>query len=191
MPIRFAAFAACLLACAPVEAAAPPQAPASAQVPAEVPAYAPLKERVCSDCPMPRPGIALPRHAVVVGTWGFFNQGTDFQVLDLDTGTLVHAFVPAPAVPGRQQPKGKRSTVTLPRSALPPLVALANRIWAYPQPIPSRSATDIAWNLWLIDGRQVRHETGAGLPAGLAAEWMHCVDKLLGAEHSSLHQSPR
>ena len=187
MSIRLAAFAACLLACAPVKAAGPTPAPASAQVPA----YAPVKERVCSDCPMPRPGIALPRHAVVVGSWGFFNQGTDFQVLDLDTGTLVHAFVPAPAVPGRQQPKGKRSTVTLPRSALPTLVALANRIWASPQPIPSRSATDIAWNLWLIDGTAVRHETGAGLPEGLAAEWMHRIDKLLGAEHSSLHQSPR
>jgi len=177
MPIRSAVTAVCLLACALAQAAPPP--------------YAPVKERICRDCPLPKPGFQLPRHAVVVGWWGFFDRGTDFQVLDLDTGTLVQAFVPSPTVPSRPKPRGKRSTTILPKSALPQLVELANRIWAEPQPIRSRSATDISWNLWVIDGNLVRHEAGAGLPAGLAAEWMRRINQLLGVSDPDLEEGNR
>jgi hypothetical protein len=196
MPIRFAAFsalAAYSLACATAQAAAPSHGCARAAVhaEAETPAYAPVKERVCGDCPMPKPGFQLPRHAVVLASWGFFRDGTDFQVLDLDTGTLVQVFVPSPSVPSRRKPKGKCTTVTLPKSALPPLLDLANRIWAEPQPIRSRHVTDTSWNLWLIDGKDIRHETGSGLPDGLAAEWVRSINKLLGVDDSSLEHIPQ
>jgi len=151
---------------------------------ASSPAYAPVKARVCGDCPMPKPGFALPRHAVVLGSWGFFSYGSEFQVLDLDSGKLVHAFVPSPQVPTRRAPRATRSETRLPSAAMPQLLALANRIWAEPQPIRSRDATDTAWDLWLIDGEQIRHETGAGLPSGLAAEWMHTINKLQRANDS-------
>jgi hypothetical protein len=200
MPIRFAAYsalAACCLACTAAQAAAPSHGRAraavraDAQVPAYAPAYAPVKERICGDCPMPNPGFQLPRHAVVVGSWGFLDGGTDFQVLDLDTGTVVHAFVPSPAVPSRRKPRGKRSAVTLPRSALPELVGLANRIWAEQQPIRSRHVSDTAWNLWLIDDKDIRHEAGSGLPDGLAAEWVHRMNKLLGVDDSNREDNPQ
>jgi hypothetical protein len=200
MPIRSAAIfalAACCLACAAAQAAAPAHGRAHAAVradpeaPAHTPAYAPLKERICADCPMPNPGFQLPRHAVVAGSWGFSKDGTDFEVLDLDTGTVVHAFVPSPAVPSRRKPRGKRTTVTLPKSALPELVGLANRIWAEPQPIRSRHVSDAAWNLWLIDDKDVRHEAGAGLPDGLAAEWTRRMNKLLGVDDSNLEDNPQ
>ena len=155
------------------------------------PAYAPVKERICGDCAMPKPGFPLPRHAVVLAGWGFFNYGSDFQVLDLDTGKLVHAFVPAPQVPTRRAPKPTRSEIRLPPAAMPQLLDLANRIWAEPRPIPSRDATDTAWDLWLIDGKQIRHETGAGLPTGLAAEWMHLINKLQGSDDSSFQEPIR
>jgi len=124
----------------------------------------------------------------VLGGWGFFNYGSDFQVLDLDSGKLVHAFVPAPQVPTRRAPKPTRSEVKLPSGAIPQLLELANRIWAEPRPIPSRDATDTAWDLWLIDGKQIRHEAGAGLPTGLAAEWMRLVNKLQGTHDSSFQE---
>jgi len=155
------------------------------------PVYAPVKERLCGDCAMPNPGFALPRHAVVLGSWGFFNYGSDFQVLDLDSGKLVRAFVPAPQVPTRRAAKPTHSEIKLPASAMPQLLELANRIWAQPQPIPSRDATDTAWDLWLIDGKQIRHETGAGLPTGLAAEWMHLINKLQGSDDSSFRETIR
>jgi hypothetical protein len=196
MPIRsaaFSTFAALCVACTAAQAAAPShgRARASLQAPAEAPAYAPVKERVCNDCPMPKPGFQLPRHAVVFGSWAFLEGGTDFQVLDLDTGALVFAFVPSPTVPSRRKPKGKRTTLTLPKSAVPELVNLANRIWAEPQPIRSRRGTDTSWNLWLIDDREIRHEGGVGLPDGLAAEWVHQMHKLLGVDDAAQNESPR
>lgn len=196
MPTRFTAlptFAALCLACAMAQAAAPShgRARASMQATAEAPAYAPVKERVCNDCPMPKPGFPLPRRAVVFGSWGFLDGGTDFQVLDLDTGALVFAFVPSPTVPSRQKPKGKRTTVTLPKSAVPDLVDLANRIWAEPQPIRSRRGADTSWNLWLIDDKEVRHEGGVGLPDGLAAEWLRRTRKLLGVDDAGQDESPQ
>jgi hypothetical protein len=175
MPIRFVVAVASLLACALVQAA-----------PASAPAYAPVKQRVCAECALPKVGFPLPRHAVVVGSWGFFEQGTDFQVFDLDTGKLVRAFVPSPSVPGRRKPRRRCKSTMLPKAALPQLVEVANRIWAAPQPIGSRGAFDTRWNLWLIDGRDVRLEGDVGLPAGLAAEWMRRVNKLLGVEDPAL-----
>jgi hypothetical protein len=170
-------------------AAARASGPAGA--PPEMPVYAPVKARICADCPMPKPGFALPRHAVVLGSWGFTSYGSDFQVLDLDSGKLVRAFVPAAQVPTRRAPKPSRSAVKLPASSLPQLRELANRIWAEPQPIRSRDATDTAWDLWLIDGAQIRHETGAGLPDGLAAEWMRRLNRLQGAGYSPPAESVR
>lgn len=164
---------------------------AQASGPAVTPAYAPVKERICGDCPMPKPGFALPHHAVVVSSWGFFSHGSDFQVVDLDSGKLVRAFVPSPSVPTGRAPKATRSAVKLPPSALPQLLDLANRIWAEPQPLRSRDATDTAWGLWLIDGKQIRHETGAGLPTGLAAEWMRQLNRLQGVSDSSLQEPVR
>jgi hypothetical protein len=176
MPIRFAAIAVFLLAAATAGAATP--------------TYAPVKERICGDCPMPKPGIKLPRHAVVAGSWGFFSQGSNFEVLDLDSGKLVRAFVPTPAVPKHRALRATRETIKLPSAALPELVELANRIWADPQRIRSRDATDISWDLWLIDGQQVRHEAGFGLPTGLAAEWMRRINKLQGLDSPSLEAAP-
>jgi hypothetical protein len=196
MPIRFTALAtvaAFCLAGIAAQAAAPShgRGRASMQATAEAPAYAPVKERTCSDCPMPKPGFPLPRHAVVFGSWGFLEGGTDFQVLDLDTGALVLAFVPSPTVPSRRKPKGKRAMLTLPKSAMPDLVELANRIWAEPQPIRSRRGTDTSWNLWLIDDKALRHEGGVGLPDGLASEWLRRTRKLLGVDEAGQDENPR
>jgi hypothetical protein len=153
-------------------------AAAQASDPAVTPAYAPVKARVCGDCPMPKPGFTLPRRAVVISSWGFLSFGSDFQVVDLDSGKLVRAFVPSPSVPTARAPRPTRSATKLPPSALPQLLDLANRIWAEPEPLRSRDATDTAWDLWLIDGKQIRHERGAGLPTGLAAEWMRQLNRL-------------
>jgi hypothetical protein len=189
MPIRSAAFALLCLGWASVQASQPAQTP-------EPSAYAPVKERVCTDCPKPKPGIELPRHAVVLGTWGFFSNGNHYQVVDLDRGTLVKTFVPSPSVPIPNAPKqrarkARSHTVTLPKSELPQLVALANRIWAKSHPIRTRNATDVSWDLWLIDGRQIRHESGAGLPDGLAAEWLRRINKLAGVDDPAVEETGR
>jgi hypothetical protein len=190
MPIRSAVFALLCLGWVSVQAAHRIQ-PAT-----EPPAYAPVKERVCTDCPRPRPGIELPRHAVVLGSWGFFSYGNNYQVVDLDRGTLVKAFVPSPGVPNANlpkhgAPKTRRHTLTLPKSELPQLVELANRIWAEPQAIRTRDATDVSWDLWLIDGQQIRHESGAGLPGGLAAEWLRRINKLAGEREPGFAENGR
>ena len=187
MPIRSAVFALLCLGWSPVQAAQPTTEP---------PAYAPVKERVCTDCAKPRAGVELPRHAVVVGTWGFFSNGSHYQVVDLDRGTLVKTFVPSPSVPMPNAPKhrarkARSPTVTLPKSELPQLVELANRIWAKSHPIRTRNAADVSWDLWLIDGQQVRHESGAGLPDGLAAEWLRRINKLAGGHDLTPEEAGR
>jgi hypothetical protein len=190
MPIRSTVFALLCLGWASVQAAQPAR-PAT-----EPPAYAPVKERVCTDCAKPKPGIELPRHAVVLGTWGFFSNGSHYQVVDLDRGTLVKTFVPSPSVPMPNAPKhrvqkARPHTVTLPKSELRQLVELANRIWAKSHPIRTRAATDVSWDLWLIDGQQIRHESGAGLPDGLAAEWLRRINKLAGAHDPAFAETGR
>jgi hypothetical protein len=145
---------------------------------------------------MPRPGIELPRHAVVLGTWGFFSNGSRYQVVDLDRGTLVKTFVPSPSVPTPNAPKhrarhARPHTVILPKSELPQLVELANRIWAKSYPIRTRNAADVSWDLWLIDGQQVRHESGAGLPDGLAAEWLRRINKLADGRDPAIADAER
>ena len=187
MPIRSAVFALLCLDWACVQAAQPT---------AEPPAYAPVKERVCTDCAKPKAGVELPRHAVVVGTWGFFSNGSHYQVVDLDRGTLVKTFVPSPSVPLPNAPKhrarkSRSLTVTLPKSELPQLVELANRIWAKSHPIRTRNAADVSWDLWLIDDQQVRHESGAGLPDGLAAEWLRRINKLAGGHDLTPEEAGR
>jgi hypothetical protein len=184
MPIRSAAV---VLLCLGWPAA---QAGQSAQPPAHLPAYAPVKQRVCTDCAKPRTGVELPRHAVVLGSWGFFSYGNHYQVVDLDRGILVKTFVPSPGVPGAKAPKShppraRRQTLALPKSELPQLVELANRIWAKPHAIRTRAAEDVSWDMWLIDEQQIRHESGAGLPDGLAAEWLRRIDKLARAHGSA------
>jgi len=193
MPIRSAVFALLCLGWSPVQAAQPAQ---SAQPTTEPPAYAPVKERVCTDCAKPKAGVELPRHAVVVGTWGFFSNGSHYQVVDLDRGTLVKTFVPSPSVPLPNAPKhrarkSRSLTVTLPKSELPQLVELANRIWAKSHPIRTRNAADVSWDLWLIDDQQVRHESGAGLPDGLAAEWLRRINKLAGGHDLTPEEAGR
>jgi hypothetical protein len=191
MPIRFAAFALLCLGWTSVHAARPTHRPAQlpAQLPIQLPQYAPVKERICTDCPMPKPGVELPRHGVVLGSWGFFSYGSHYHVVDLDRGMLVNTFVPSPGVPGAPRPKRgvpkARQAVALPKSELPQLVELANRIWAKPHAIRTRDATDVSWDMWLIDGQQIRHESGAGLPDGLAAEWLRRINKLSGVQDAS------
>lgn len=188
MPIRCIAAALLCLGWASVQAAHPVQ---SVHPPARLQNYAPVKERVCNDCAWPKPGIELPHHAVVLGSWGFFSYGNHYQVVDLDRGILVKTFVPSPGVPGADVPKSlppreRRQILTLPKSELPQLVELANRIWAKPHAIRTRAASDVSWDMWLIDEQQIRHESGAGLPDGLAAEWLRRLDKLSGVRAPAL-----
>jgi hypothetical protein len=194
MPIRFAAFLSLCLGWASAQAG--PPAHSSARASAHVPAYAPVKERVCTDCPLPKPGVELPRHGIVLGSWGFFSYGSHYQVVDLDHGTLVKTFVPSPGVPGasppkRSEPKARRQVLNLPKSELPQLVELANRIWARPHALHTRDATDVSWDMWLIDGQQIRHESGAGLPDGLAAEWLRRINKITGVDDPAFEEIAR
>jgi len=198
MPIRFAALALLCLGWSSVHAARPGHPPVHphAQSPDPLPNYAPVKQRVCSDCAWPRPGVDLPRHGVVLGSWGFFSYGSHYHVVDLDRGTLANTFVPSPGVPGAQPPKSsapnaRRQSLALPKSELPQLVELANRIWAKPDPLRTRDASDVSWDMWLIDGQQIRHESGAGLPDGLAAEWLRRINKLSGGRDASPAEAGR
>lgn len=62
------------------------------------------------------------------------------------------------------------------------LDAAMARVWPVPDRLPGSMATDIFWDLWLVDGDQRRHETGAGMASGAAEPLVGLLRRL--AEHA-------
>lgn len=57
---------------------------------------------------------------------------------------------------------------------------LANRIWASSEALPTQMATDVVWDLWLLDAGDVRRDFGPGVPDGLAKEVEQVMERLVG-----------
>jgi hypothetical protein len=134
---------------------------------------APPKHRLCQPCTMPALPIALPRHGMVLAYGSILSAGSLWYVVDLERGE-------ARRIQARDERNDDRSlrelviveqtTRTIPSHELSRLKQIDKEIWALENRLPMHFATDVVWDLWLLDGADVRREFAPGVPAGPAKE---------------------
>jgi hypothetical protein len=76
----------------------------------------------------------------------------------------------------------ERTTRRIPASDLARLTQIGNEIWGLKDRLPAQISPDVVWNLWLLDGTDVRYEFAPGGPVGLAKEVEQILDRLLKPE---------
>ena len=128
----------------------------------------------CADCDLSfmRPAVATPVHGLVMAHGGILGPVADWEVVNWDDRTL--SLIQTTMV---QEVNGNHilkqtgnQVIKLTAADESKLRAVANKIWASRTSVPGQMATDVNWNLYLIDGITVRKEGGMGLPAGDAAD---------------------
>jgi hypothetical protein len=161
LPTSLPLFASLLLGGAPV------LLPAHAATAADVPA----KQRLCKPCTMPDLPIALPRHGMVLHYRSFFHKDAPWYTVDLERGEASRIAHKIEIV--------EHTTRPIPPDDLAALKQIAGRIWASADELPTISATDVAWELWQLDGDAVRNDFARGLPDGLAKEAARIMERLV------------
>lgn len=140
---------------------------------APVLAAAPVKARVCRDCGKPPAGIALPSHGVMFAISGLFSFGWHAITFDRDRHTIARTFVPGlPAI----APDYAEARLT--DAEFAELDDVMARVWPVAQALPGSRATDVVWDLWLVDGDGRRHERGGGIASGAAAPLTAALQRL-------------
>ncbi len=54
----------------------------------------------------------------------------------------------------------------------------ANKVWALPHGVRSKSITDVVWDIYLFDGKTHRHDYGPGMPDDVGADLEHVVRQI-------------
>jgi hypothetical protein len=148
---------------------------------AVTPAYAPTKMRLCRPCTMPSIPIALPQRGLVLSFGSFFGNGSTWYVIDLERAEATRVYARLNRSTS-QQSIDEQVTRPLAPEEVSSLTHLVNGIWASKEPLPSIDVTDVAWSIWLLDVDDVRHESSAGRPDGLAKEIEQTMSRLFMAE---------
>jgi len=131
------------------------------------------KHRLCQPCTMPALPIALPRHGMVLAYGSFLSSGSLWYVVDFERGeaTRIQARAERNADRKRQELViVEQATRAIPSHELSRLKQIDKEIWALENRLPMHFATDVVWDLWLLDGPDVRRESAPGVPAGPAKE---------------------
>lgn len=153
-------------------------APVVLPVHAAAAADAPARQRLCKPCTMPGLSIALPRHGMVLHYRSFFHKNSPWYLVDLERGEAMR--VVATNDRNRQRIEiVEHTTHPIPPDDLAALKQIAGRIWASADELPTISATDVAWELWQLDGDAVRNDFARGLPDGLAKEAARIMERLV------------
>ncbi|QJE01162.1 hypothetical protein HH212_14900 [Massilia forsythiae] len=143
------------------------------------PADTPAKQRLCKPCRMPSLPIALPRHGMVLAAGSFLSTGSLWYMVDLERGEASRIL----ARDDRTAHKTdivEHTTRPIPPDDLATLRRIADGIWASTGPLPTVMATDAAWDLWQLDGDDVRRDFGPGDPDGLGKEAKQIMQRLVG-----------
>lgn len=147
--------------------------------PAAEPASKPAKQRLGKSGTMPKLPIVLPRQGMVLAHGSFHSTSSLWYTVDLERGE-------ASRILARWDPVEKRldivehSTRPIPPADLASLKHIANRIWTSTEWLPTQMATDVTWDLWQIDGDDVRRDYGPGMPGGLGKEAEQIMSRLVG-----------
>lgn len=139
-------------------------------------AVEPVKARICHDCGKPPAGIALPSRGVMFAVSGMFSFGWHAITFDRDRHTIARGYVPARIAGQAVAPEYAEARLS--DADMAELDAVLARVWATTEAVPGSRATDAFWDLWLVDGGQRRHETGAGIASGAAAPLTAMLQRL-------------
>jgi hypothetical protein len=135
--------------------------------------YAPEKKNLCGNCEkvlaLWREAFEIPKQSVILASGGFRSDVGSFLVLDLEARTLTRYLTRISSNPARLAVTSA-SKVVVADEDFSELLATANEIWNSPEGLPTQLATDITWDIVLVDGDAVRRDFAVGLPDGLGAE---------------------
>lgn len=151
---------------------------------AAAPADAPARLRVCKPCDLPNLPLALPRHGMLLFRCSFFNANSLWYTVDLERGEASRMVTHNDSV-AHKIDLVERTTHRIPPGDLAVLKEISTRIWASADAFPTRMATDVAWELWQLDGDDARHDGGPGLPGALAEEAQEIIQRLVRKPASS------
>jgi len=132
---------------------------------------------------MPILPFAFPRQGLVLAYGSILDGGSLWYLIDLERAEATRIRVNAHRVTGKQSVVERVSRPLL-ISEVSELTQLANRVWSTRDGLASKMGTDVVWDLWLLDGDEVRHESAAGTPEGITEEVAQFLFGLIGQEVS-------
>jgi hypothetical protein len=143
---------------------------------------APPRYRLCQPCTMPALSIAMPHHGMVLAYGSFLSSGSLWYVVDLERGEATRIQARAERSADRNLHKlviVDQTTRAMPDHELSRLKQIDKEIWALENKLPMHFATDVTWDLWLLDDPDVRRESAPGVPAGPAKEIELMMQRIL------------
>ncbi|WP_050478804.1 hypothetical protein [Herbaspirillum rhizosphaerae] len=130
-----------------------------------LPAYAPVKEKICTDCKISIPPEMIPRRGVVLSNGSFSTPAGYWEAVDIDQRKMTR-FITQLNTETHKLAVVQSRTVPLSDDDVAELIGLANAVWRFPDKLPSTSANDVVWGVDLFDGAVTRKEYGVGLVQG-------------------------
>ncbi|MEX3606643.1 MAG: hypothetical protein VB142_11480 [Burkholderia sp.] len=138
---------------------------------------------ICQDCAMDFIVSAIhpPRHGLMLARGGFMTPQTTWIVVDYDQQRISRVITAASqdAAGNFMLSPVAGDAAALNSADLAGIRSDADDVWAVRGTMRSKSATDVTWSLYLLDGGAVRHEFGIGLPGDKAAKLAARIDTVV------------
>lgn len=147
---------------------------------AAAPADAPAKQRLCKDC-KPKLPITLPSRGMVLGYGSFHATSSLWLMLDLDRQEVSRILANYDRTTEKLDVT-RQATRALQPDTLARLTEISDNIWSSIDRLPTLMATDVTWELWQIDGDDIRRDFGPGSPGGLAYEAARIMERVVRPE---------
>ncbi|WP_231502018.1 hypothetical protein [Herbaspirillum sp. RV1423] len=144
---------------------------------AGTPPYAPVKERVCTDCKITAPAEMIPSRGVVLSNGSFSTPLGYWEAVDIDSRRMTR-FITQINPSTHKLAIAQSRSVDLSEEDVAAIVALANAVWRFPQKLPAAAATDVVWGVDLFDGGATRKESGMGVLQGEGADLKNGLEQI-------------
>lgn len=144
-------------------------------------ADAPVKQRLCTSCKMPKLPVALPKRGMVLVYGSFLASGSLWLMLDLERKEVTRVLANYDRTADKLVVT-RQATRSLQPDTLARLTEISNDIWSSTDKLPTLMATDVTWDLWQIDGDDIRRDFGPGGPGGLAQEAARIMERVVRPE---------
>lgn len=140
---------------------------------------------------MPVLPIVLPHRGALLSFGSFFSNASTWYLLDLEhaQASRIEAHVDRTAKQFALIVDKRIDRALLP-AELARVVVVLNRIWSAPLGPSKERFHDAVWDLWLLDGDDVRQDAGPGSPHGPAGELATALHQLVGPELAVMTAAP-
>lgn len=146
-------------------------------------ADAPAKQRLCTSCKKPTLPVVLPSRGMVLAYGSFLATGSLWFTVDLERKEVSRILANYDRT-AQKLVVTRQATRPLPPDTLARLTEISNDIWSSTDRLPTLMATDVTWDLWQIDGDDLRRDFGPGRPGGLAQEAARIMERVV-PEHAA------